>query len=154
MKKPFLPSLHRRTTSPWNAFSDMAPEMDRLFDHPMFAAGWDDKFDKFDFSPTCEMKETEDKYIAKFDLPGLDKDSIKVDLHNNMLTISGERKEEKVEDTEKGHFSELTYGSFLRTFTFPLKVNAEKVNAKHKNGVLTIKVEKVEPSQVRQIPIN
>ena len=109
-----------------------------------------------DFSPTCEISENKNAYLLKFDLPGLQKDQIKLDLHDNRLTVSGERKEErKEEDKEhRKHFSEVYYGSFMRSFTFPQDVDAERVEAKYENGVLTVNVAKTLGQQrSRQIPV-
>lgn len=105
------------------------------------------------FSPSCEVTENKEQYLLKFDLPGLTKDQIKVELHDNRLTVSGERKSEKKEETAKRHFSEVSYGSFLRTFTFPTPVDAERVEAKYDNGVLNLSIAKSDLAKIRQINI-
>jgi HSP20 family protein len=107
------------------------------------------------FNPSCEITENKTHYLAKFDLPGINKDQIKIDLHDNVLTVSGERKEERKEDDKdnKRHVSEVFYGSFMRSFTLPVKVDPEKVDAKYDAGVLTIAVPKQEPAKARQITV-
>jgi HSP20 family protein len=108
-----------------------------------------------DFSPGAEVNETKTTYSVKFDLPGLKKEDIKIDLHDNRLTVSGERTEEKkTEDKEHyTHMSEVRYGSFMRSFTFPIKVDAEKVEAKYDNGVLVVNLEKTTTNGSRTISV-
>ena len=105
------------------------------------------------YFPKVEFSEDKTNYIAKFDLPGLAKDQIKVDLHENTLTVSGERREEKKEITDKKSYSEVSYGSFTRTITLPAPVNAEKVAATFENGVLSVSMEKKTASNSRQITV-
>jgi len=105
------------------------------------------------FHPQCEVSESKEGYHMKFDLPGISKDQIKIELHENQLTVSGERKEERNVEDKKTHFSEVYYGSFTRSFTFPTQVDAEKVLAEYDNGVLNINIPKSEQSRSRQITI-
>ena len=107
----------------------------------------------FDFNPNCEFTETPTQFKMKFDLPGMNKDQIKIDLHENILSVSGERREEKKEEDKKRHFTEISYGSFLRSFTLPTAVDSEKVEAKYDNGQLNVTLTKVEPTKARQIVI-
>jgi len=101
------------------------------------------------------MREAKDSYMMKFDLPGLTKDQIKIDFYENTLTVSGDRKEEKTtEDKDaKVHYSEMSYGSFTRSFSFPQAVDVEKANAKFDNGVLTVEVPKRDGGNRRQIQV-
>ncbi len=107
------------------------------------------------FNPGAELQEAKDHYTMKFDLPGMGKDQIKIDLQENTLVVSGERKEEKsTEDKEKKtQYSEMSYGSFMRSFTFPQAVDSERAVAKFENGVLTIDIPKRETSNRRQITV-
>lgn len=105
------------------------------------------------FSPTCEVTEDKAHFYFKFDLPGLSKDQVKVELHENQLTVTGERKEEKKEDSKRYHFSEVSYGNFMRTFTLPGNIDTEKVEAKFDNGVLNVTVAKSENAKARQVNI-
>lgn len=107
----------------------------------------------YSFNPTCEVSETKANYLLKFDLPGVNKDQIKIDMHENQLTVSGERREEKKEEDKKRHLSEVFYGSFMRSFTFPTTVDPERIEAKYDNGVLSISVPKSEATRARQITI-
>jgi HSP20 family protein len=106
-------------------------------------------------SAACELSEMSDSYLMKFDLPGLRKEDIKVDLSDNRLTVSGERKEEHKEKDKKHRtqYSEVSYGAFSRSYSFPTPVDANKVDAKYADGVLTISVAKSADTQARQIDI-
>lgn len=122
---------------------DIWKQMDRMFDTNTRNA----------FVPACEVTEDKNAYLVKFDVPGMSKDQIKIDLHENQLTVSGERKEERKEDSKRYHFTEVSYGSFLRTFSLPPNIDAEKVEAKLDNGVLTVSVAKAEASKARTVSI-
>lgn len=106
-------------------------------------------------TPNVDVHETKTGYTFKFDLPGIPKDQIKVDLDDNSLTVSGERREEFKDegDDKKTHLSEVYYGSFSRSFTFPESVDAERSEAKYESGVLTLNVPKKEVSSKRQLPV-
>ncbi len=102
----------------------------------------------------AEIRETPNAYILKFDIPGMKKEDIKIDLHENSLSVSGERKEEHHnKDDEKLNYTEVSYGSFMRTYNFPHPVDAEKVEATYEGGVLKLEVEKRSSSKARQILI-
>ena len=121
-----FPSFWRGGTSnPFRELSQLQSSLDRLFD------GFGTQTAMQGFNPSCEVSEDKNGYHLKFDLPGLSKDQIRIDLHDNRLTVSGERKEEKKEDSKKRHFSEVYYGSFTRAFTFPAPVDAERVSASY-----------------------
>lgn len=110
---------------------------------------------KYNFNPSCEVKEEKASYVLKVDLPGVPKEAIKIDLHDNRLTITGERREEKKADEKDSttHFSEMFYGSFTRSMTFPVDVDAERAEAQFNNGVLTLTVPKKASQSARQIAI-
>lgn len=135
----------------WRA--NWSRDFDRFFDQLGGAAlrRTDADLTKYGFNPQCEVTEDKMNYHLKVDLPGIPKDQIKIDLHENQLTVSGERKSEKKDDTKKYHFSEVFYGSFSRSITFPTTVDAEKVAATYENGILSITVPKSESTRTRQI---
>lgn len=127
----------------------LAKVMDRFFEEPL-QSRWltTDKF-----HPNCEITEDKEHYTAKFEMPGIPKDQIKIELNDNVLTVSGERKEEKREDSKKRHYSEFSYGSFYRSFSLPTPVNPEKVSASYDGGVLTINLTKADGGRARQITV-
>jgi len=151
MRNPL--DLWRGDSSTFRDMNTWSQMMDRVFRD---AAPWAQSSGKETagaFLPACEVTEDKAHFYFKFDLPGLSKDQVKIELHDNLLTVTGERKEEKKEDSKRYHFSETSYGTFLRTFTLPTNVDAEKVEAKFENGVLNIAIAKTEVSKARQINI-
>ncbi len=109
--------------------------------------------------PAVNVKETDDAFEIEVAAPGMTKKDFKVNLENNVLTISSERKEEKKEE-EKGRFTrrEFSYQSFQRSFTIPENmVEGEKISAKYNDGLLSIhlpKREAVKPKPAREIAIS
>jgi len=94
------------------------------------------------FAPTVNSREADDAYYVEVDLPGVKKADISVDIKDNILTISGERKVKK-ETKESDYYKiESRYGKFARSFTLPKDIDAEKVVANSKNGVLEVKIPK------------
>jgi len=140
----------RNNLNPYRSFSQ---NLEKLFDEWMGVKNFAQELDEYGFNPRCEASETKDAYELKFDLPGIPKDAIKIDLHENQITVSGERKEEKTEQNKKRHFSEVFYGSFTRNFSFPTKLDVEKTEAKYENGVLSIHIPKLSATQSRQVTI-
>ncbi len=99
-------------------------------------------------TPAVNVKETGEDFLIEVAAPGLDKKDFKLDLENNVLTISSE-KEFKDEEKEEGHYMrrEFSYTSFSRSFTLPEAVDVEKIKARHKDGVLLISIPKREEAR-------
>ncbi len=99
-------------------------------------------------TPAVNVQETDDDFLIEVAAPGLDKKDFNVNLDNNVLTISSE-KEHKDEEKEGSRYMrrEFSYTSFSRSFTLPEAVDAEKIKAKHKDGVLLITIPKKEESK-------
>jgi HSP20 family protein len=100
-----------------------------------------------------ELQEDQDNYYVKAELPGIPKDKIDIELINNQLRIHAEKEEEKETTNKKYHFSEISYGSFTRTYNLPRTVNSQGIKADYKEGVLTITVPKSEESKGKKIRI-
>lgn len=96
------------------------------------------------FSPNVDFEDAGDYWLARFDIPGLDKDKIQVEVQNGMLTVTGERKSERTtEDQAKGFYSsEIQYGSFSRSIPLPPSADESKVEASYDKGVLTVQIGK------------
>lgn len=147
----------RKSYEPFRDSSLFSRNLDRVFDDwlmpvsPKYRAN----LEKVAMSPSCDVTENKTTYTMKFDLPGLTKDQIKIDLHENTLSVSGERREEKKEEDKdrKHHVSEVYYGSFSRSFAFPEPIDAERSDARFENGVLTVTIPKKEGSLRRQISV-
>lgn len=143
----------QKTWDPFKETGLMPRNLDRLFED-FYSPRWRKEVDQT-LSPSVDVKESKVAYALKFDLPGVGKDQVKIDLHDNTLTVSGERREERKEDDKekKTHLAEVFYGSFSRTFTFPEAVDAERAEAKFENGVLALTIPKKETTMRRQITI-
>ena len=105
--------------------------------------------------PDADVVETEDQIRIIVDLPGLTRDDIDIELENNMLTLTGEKREETVKEDEEGryHMAERRYGRFSRSFMLPRDVDAERIEADFENGVLTVSVPKSERARRRRVEI-
>lgn len=104
-----------------------------------------------DWVPSVDVSETEGEYQIKAEIPDVKKEDVKVTVEDGILTIQGERKQEKEETGKKYHRVERSYGSFVRSFTLPDLVDEEKVKAEFKDGVLNLqlpKSEKVKPKAI------
>ena len=106
------------------------------------------------WTPSVDVHETDKDILIDAELPGIDKKDIKVEVKNNVLSISGERKQEKkVEDSEY-YRVESHYGKFERTFGLPDTISTDKVSATYKNGVLKITLPKTEKALPKEISID
>jgi HSP20 family protein len=105
------------------------------------------------WAPRVDVNESEDDFTIDVELPGIDKKDIKVDVKDNVLTVSGERVAKK-EDNE-GCYScrERHYGKFERSFSVPKTVDVENIKAQYKNGVMTLTLPKSELAKPREIEV-
>jgi HSP20 family protein len=141
----------------WDPFS----EMDSLFNRMMPAgfarwpriAGNGDR--KYEWSPSADISETDKEYVIRAELPAVKKEDVNVTVDSGMITIKGERKQQKDDKTEKYHRIETFYGSFERSFSLPENANSEAIRCESKEGVLTVHIPKVEvqQSQPKQIAV-
>jgi len=123
----------------WDPFREIAPlaSMDRLND----------------IDAPFEVKETKEGYLFKADVPGIKENDLTINLSGNRLAISGKREEEKKHETETYFSYERSYGSFTRAFTLPEGIDADKVQATLKDGVLSILVPKKPEAQPKKVAI-
>jgi len=104
--------------------------------------------------PAVDIFETKDhEYVVKAELPDLKREDINVTFENGVLTLTGERRAEFDQNDGTYHRSERAYGRFTRSFTLPATVDANRINASYKDGVLTIRVPQREESRPRQIAV-
>jgi len=106
-----------------------------------------------DWVPAVDIKEEQDCFVIKADLPGVDPKDIEVHAEGGMLTIRGERESEKKEERSGYKRIERSYGSFFRRFTLPDTADTDKITAKGSNGVLEIRVPKHDKLQPRRITV-
>jgi len=135
---------------PWRPFREavsLRDAMDRLFEDSVITPK------NIGAMPKIDIKETKTAIVVSAELPGIDEDKVDVEIMDNVMTISGEKAEEKVQEGEGYHYKESHSGAFTRSFTLPADVKAEKAEAEMKNGVLVITVPKIEPKQAKKISI-
>lgn len=104
--------------------------------------------------PAIDMFEDKDNLLVKAELPGMKKEDIEISLHENYLTLSGERKQEQKYEDADVYRSERWAGRFHRTVSLPCQVEAEKIKATYSEGVLTVTLPKAEEAKPKQIPIS
>lgn len=129
-------------------------EVDRMFDDFLTPRReWGLLEGRWDWDPAVDIEETKNAYHLKAEVPGLNKEDVKITYSDNVLTLSGEKREEKTEEGKKVHRVERSYGAFQRCFTFPAAVKADKIEAAYKDGILTVTVPKSEDAKPREIEI-
>jgi HSP20 family protein len=142
----------------WNPARDlmrMREDMNRLFSQ-FFREGDDEEGTWLTgaWAPPVDIHETDEALILKAELPGFSKDDVHVDLHNNRLTLRGERKHETEVKEEQYHPRERAYGSFQRTFQLPTTIDQDKVKASFQNGILELRLPKSEAAKPKRIAIS
>jgi HSP20 family protein len=105
------------------------------------------------WAPTVDIIENDSAYLVTAELPGVRKEDIHITLEEGVLTIAGERKQEQTEKTRKFHRVERSYGSFSRSFSLPENIDAEKIEARFRDGVLAVAVAKSETARPRHIEV-
>jgi HSP20 family protein len=136
-------------------------EMNRVFEEFFGSQGWH-AFSELpgagswgDLTPRIDMSETDRELLVKVELPGMTEKEVEISIHGDILTIAGEKKQEK-EQTEKGWYRmERQYGSFNRSIPLPCEVDCEKTQAQYKNGVVTVTMPKADKvkSTTKTIPV-
>jgi len=107
-----------------------------------------------DWMPSADINETDDKYILHLDLPGMDKKDVKISIKGDVMTVCGDRKAELESDEDKFHRYERASGFFCRTFNLPANIDADKISATTRNGVLRIELPKTGKAQADEITID
>ncbi len=106
------------------------------------------------WSPATDIEETPEAYQVTAELPGVAKEDVQVTLNENRLTIRGEKKQETTQEKQTTHRAERVHGPFSRSFDLPSSVQADKISASYKDGVLRVAVPKAEAAKPKQIEIN
>ncbi|MBI3949490.1 MAG: Hsp20/alpha crystallin family protein [Acidobacteria bacterium] len=136
---------------PFRDLMDLQHRINRLFEET--SRGEREELARAVWSPSVDIYEDPDTILIEADLPGLNKDNVSVNLENNVLTIQGERRLANEEQRESYHRIERAYGSFTRSFTIPSNVQADKIEAEFKDGVLQVRLPKREEAKPRQIEV-
>ena len=106
-----------------------------------------------DWAPQVDIAETDKAFEIKAEIPEVNKEDVKVTVHNGVLMIQGERKQEKEEEGKKFHRVERSYGIFNRSFTLPDNVDESKVTATFKNGILNLQIQKAKVAKQKAIQV-
>jgi HSP20 family protein len=129
-------------------------EMNRMFDQFFRGgngeeAGWGVR----PWAPPVDIYETDDALVLKAELPGMSKDDVSVEVHQNTLRLRGERKHEAEVKEDRYHRVERAYGTFQRSFVLPTVVDQEHVQATYKDGILELRLPKSEAAKPKRIAI-
>ncbi len=146
--------LVRRSSEPFRDLSVLRRQMDELFNR-----SWLSFFDSEEgeaisaWAPTMDVIEHDDHILLRAELPGLTRDDVELTVENNTLSIRGDKKFEY--STEEGQYRriESRFGSFYRSFTLPTTVDQDRIEANFKNGVLEIRLPKVEQAKPKKIAV-
>lgn len=140
---------------PWRDFETLQDRINKLFDRTLrtFYPEVEEELERGTWSPAVDICEAEDSFLVKADLPGMNKDDIQVDLKDSTLTIKGERRFEDKVSRDNYIRVEREYGTFTRSFTLPQNVDADKIKAVYKNGVLELTIPKKEEAKAKQIKV-
>ena len=136
---------------PFRELEDMSERLNRVFSRPTLSNTGKENLTVADWMPTVDISESESEYLIKAELPEVRKEDVKVTVENGVLTLQGERRQEKEEKGKRFHRVERSYGSFVRSFTLPESVDEGGVKAEYKDGVLALhlpKSEKVKPKAI------
>ncbi len=143
--------MYLTVSKPRVPFGALACNIDRMFDD-MFTCrptaesemGW---------APRADVHENDNAFVVQLDLPGVEKDNVKVKFEDDTLVVSGERKHESNADEKNFHRVERSHGSFTRSISVPKDVDSEKISASFKNGVLEITLPKTDEVKSKEIEI-
>lgn len=149
--------MNRRSNSVWQPGSELQRLQDEInslfnFDGLDFAPGLFDR----NMAPALDMVENEDEFVVSVDLPGVSEKDVELSVADNVLTIKGEKKGHSEEGEKNGSFfrKESWEGTFQRTVSLPMSVDADNVKAKMRDGVLTISLPKREEAKPRKISVS
>lgn len=145
----------RGLMTPRNSMHDLdtfRQEMNNLMDWA-FGRGWTDNLLESSWVPPVDVLQESDRFRVRVDLPGVKKDDIEITLHGDTLTIKGEKKRESETKEDDVYRAERTYGGFTRSMTLPAAVDASRIEASYKDGVLEVVIPKSEEAKPKQIKI-
>ncbi len=151
--------VKKEETRPVSQFEEMESYFDRFLRHPfsmMTRPTWPAfEFPKMDdISPSVDIFEEKGNMVIKAEMPGMNKEDVNVSISENMVTISGEKKQEEKVEKKDYYRVERSYGSFCRSFRLPENVNGDKVKASFKKGVLEVRIPKTKEGKQKKVTIS
>jgi len=138
---------------PFRDLRTLQEEVNRLFSTNFTRAFGDEGIGRGAWAPSVDIYENKDQIVLEAELPGMKQEDFDLSIENNVITLRGERKFEKTEDTDNYHRVERSYGSFTRSFTLPQTVSVEGATAEYSNGVLRVTLPKREETKARRIDV-
>ena len=138
---------------PFREIEEMSNRLNRFFTQPAPRLWAENGDSVMDWAPAVDIAETDTEYLLKADLPEVKKEDVKVEILDGMLSVQGERKQEKEEQGRKFHRIERAFGHFERTLALPMDVDATKVSADFKNGVLEVHMPKTPVAQLKAVEV-
>jgi HSP20 family protein len=137
--------------NPWREIEEMADRYTKAVGQAQ--TGGQEVVATGDWAPRVDIAETENAFEIKAEIPEVNKEDVKVTVYNGILTIRGERKQEKEEHGKKFHRIERKYGSFTRNFTLPDNVDETDIQAAFKDGILNLQIPKTEAAKPKAIEV-
>lgn len=139
-------------SNPWRELDQLTNRLSRMFEG---VNGYPTPSSSGSWAPAVSVEETENELILTAELPGMKPEDVDVQLENNILTIRGEKNEERKEEDENRRFHvwERSYGSFQRSFTLPRTVKSDDISAEFKDGLLHIRMPKAPEARSRRIEV-
>ncbi len=138
---------------PFRDLRMLQDEVNRLFSSNLSRSFGDEGIARGAWAPSVDIYENKDHIMLEAELPGMSREDFELTIENNVLTLRGERRFEKKDDSDNYHRVERSYGSFSRSFTLAQTVSPENVTAEYKNGVLRVTLQKREEVKARRIEI-
>src|SRR4026207_2486477 len=132
---------------PFRDLRTLQEEVNRLFSTNLTRAFPDEGIGRGAWAPSVDIYENKDQIVLEAELPGMNQEDFDLSIENNVITLRGERKFEKTDETDNYHRVERSYGSFTRSFTLPQTVSAEGATAEYNNGVLRVTLPKREETK-------
>jgi HSP20 family protein len=138
--------------TPYAGMDTLRNDLERFFDSPFVESNFQPVMT---WLPAVEIIEANNELVLTAELPGMKKEDVQISIENQVLMLSGEKKEERKEDDKekKFHVFERSYGSFTRAFTLPRAIDAAKVSAEFENGILKVHLPKTAEAKGRKIEI-
>ncbi|MCF7832793.1 MAG: Hsp20/alpha crystallin family protein [Candidatus Marinimicrobia bacterium] len=125
--------------------------MDGFLNDPFFNT---EASEPVNWTPRMEVEENEEEFLLNVEVPGLGKKDIDISVKDNVISISGEKKEKVHKKESQYHLNEISYGRFCRSFQLPNNVDVDKIQGSWKEGILTVEIPKTEVAKARKIEIN
>ena len=138
---------------PWDVLNQLHRQINRVFDTQNDANGVGDSSATADWIPPADIAEYKDRWVLKFDVPGVNASAIDITLEQGVLTISGEREKDSLDNDAERRRVERPHGRFHRRFTLPDTVDTANVRATGRNGILEVTIPKQPKAQPRRIEV-